>query len=140
MSEFYNIGDQLEGLKGDVFARKIEIKNLRKHPLYGDSGICFETDRNSSIEITRELDLNENERRDKERRNIHLNLGDKLRGDAITIYIRSRRPPRITSDEGASHTHGGQFFTADKQPYAIIKYSFEHINKVIEKSIPKILK
>lgn len=109
MSEFYNIGDQLEGLKGDVFARKIEIKNLRKHPLYGDSGICFETDRNSSIEITRELDLNENERRDKERRNIHLNLGDKLRGDAITIYIRSRRPPRITSDEGASHTHGGQF-------------------------------
>lgn len=49
MSEFYNIGDQLEGLKGDVFARKIEIKNLRKHPLYGDSGICFETDRNRVV-------------------------------------------------------------------------------------------
>ena len=138
MSEFFHKGDQVEGLKGETFARKIEVKNLRKHPLYNDNSLCVETDRNSSIEITHVLDLEEKHRKEKEDKGIHLNVGDKLRGDAITIYLRTRRPPRIIVSEGASHTHGGQFFTAEK-PYAIIKYSFEHINKLIEHSRTKAL-
>ena len=131
MSEFYNAGECIEGGACDLFTRKHNVYScLQSHPLTGKPCIRIEMSRNASAEITREADLGQEALLQRAERGVHLSIGDKLKADSISVHVSQLRPVRFIVKEGATHTHGGHFASTNKNTFCIIRYAFEHIQKI----------
>lgn len=129
--ELYNIGDAIEGAKCELYARKVEGPGcLQQHPITGKPCMRVELSRNSTSEISKEMEFTDEEF--SLRDGIHVKIGDKLIGEAITVFVTQRKPIRFNVDEGATHTHGGHFATTQKPTFCKIKYSQEHIRHAYE--------
>lgn len=140
--EFYNIGDRIEGAHCELYARKeVAPGCLQAHPITGEPCMRIELCRAATAQISKVMPYTEEEL--KIRQDVNLNLGDKLRGDAITVYVCQRRPVRFYTKEGATHTHGGNFASTKKTTLCEIKYSHNHVrNGIIKRqiSIQKLIK
>ena len=137
MAEFINRGETIEGVQCEIYTRKEEWKGLRKNPITEQTMMVYELDRNCSAEITKELWLSEQDKKIRdnyENRNnviIHRNIGDKIKGDAITIYVNSKRKLPVESKEGMTSTHGGRLISTSKHTIGIIKYPFDNYKKLL---------
>lgn len=132
MAEYYNRGDSIEGRKLDVFSRKIEKSSTLLN--CGVLGRCvkYKCDRNASAEITQELtEVQKSNLRNKD--NSKLGLSDKLKCDALFVLHEGCRHLSITKDEGATHTHGGQYINTKTRSYSEITTPFEQIEKALLK-------
>ncbi len=137
--KFYNVGEAIEGAQCELYCRRPDCSGvLVKHPLTGKSCMRVEMSRNATAEISKRLELSDEEL--LMRGKVHLEVGDKLVADAITVYICQRRPPKFSVSEGLTHTHGGHQATTDKPTYCRIKYSHEHIGNGIKNRLDKKLK
>lgn len=142
MSEIVKAGAILEGAKCEIYTRKEVLKGLRKDPITSKAMLKYELSRNCSVEITKELELATQEERDL-RISLHVygKLGDKIKADSVSLYIDQKLPVKIEVKEGATHTHGGHFFSTKKRTIGVIKYQFPNLpdllndmkqNKLIE--------
>lgn len=129
--ELYNIGDSIEGARCELYARKVEGPGcLQEHPITGKPCIRVELSRNCTSEISKAMVFKEDEAR--LRKGVNINVGDKLIGSAITVFVTQRRPVKFSVDEGATHRHGAHFATTQNPAFCKIKYSQEHIRHAYE--------
>lgn len=136
MSEFYNVGECIEGAACNLFTRKHNVYScLQSHPLTGKPCVRIEMSRNASAEITQEVSLDPDSLRLRIENGVHLSLGDKLKADSISVHVSQFRPVRFIVKEGATHTHGGHFASTNKNTLCSIRYAFEHIQKIEMKNL-----
>lgn len=133
-------GSTIEGGKCEIYTRKETLKHLQKDPITSKNMVKYELERNSSVEVTEVHPLLTQE--DKDLRSLISNffneLGDKLKADAITVYIDQVRPIKFIPIEGATATHGGRFASTRKRTVAVIKYEFTNNPRVlVAPAIPK---
>lgn len=139
--EHYKESDRIEGAHCELYCRKqTPCSSLQKHPVSGKLCIRVELSRNATAEITKELDLTEDQKKAKLDMGIHSNLGDKLIGDAITVFVEQRRPIKFATDEGATHRHGANFASTTNPTLGEIKYAHEHIRNAAIKHLCELQK
>lgn len=135
--DHYKEKDRIEGEQCELYCRKaVSVSSLQKHPISGKPCIRAELSRNATSEISKELQLTEDQKKEKlSVHGIHTDLGDRLVGDAISVFVLQRKPLKFESDEGATHTHGGNITSTGKATLCEIKYAHEHIRNAETKRI-----
>lgn len=91
MAKYINFNDLVEGAKCHVSARKILWKGLRKDPITNQNMTLYELDRNCSVEVTESLQLVKEDLELRQQKNVHGEVGDQIGGDAIQLFIDSKR-------------------------------------------------
>ena len=91
MAEYIDTGDTVEGQKCEIYTRREDCKGLREDPITQKKMLVYELDRNSSVEVRESLILSEEEKILRDELNIHGEVGDKLKADAITVYVDVKR-------------------------------------------------
>lgn len=117
----------VEGAKCEVYTRKEEFKGLRKDPITHKPMIVYELSRNCSVEVVEKLSLSTEEIEERAGMGIHTEPGDKLKADAITLYVAEKRKLKIEVKEGQTSTHGGHLISTKKRTIGEIKYPFQNI-------------
>lgn len=135
--DHYKEKDRIEGEHCELYCRKaVSISSPQKHPISGETCMRAELSLNATSEISEELKLTEDQKKEKlSIHGIHTNLGDRLVGDAISVFVLQRKPLKFKSDEGATHTHGGNFASTGKTTLCEIKYAHDHIRNAETKRI-----
>lgn len=131
MAEYINVGDTVEGAKCEIYTRREDFKGMRADPISGKSMLVYELDRNCSVEVTEALELTEQEKELREKFNVHGKVGDKLKADAITLYVNEKRKLKVTVKEGQTATHGGRLISTKKRTIGVIKYPFQNLNTLL---------
>lgn len=131
--EFVNYNDTVEGGKCAVYARALDWKGLREDPITGDSMTVYELSRNCSVEVTDPLVLKEEEKKMREENGVHTDLGDKIKGEAITLFVDTLRKIKFEVVEGMTATHGGNVCSTNSRTVGIIKYPFPNLIKLLNK-------
>ena len=127
MAEFINIGDMVEGEKCEIYTRKENFKGLREDPITHKRMMVYELDRNCSVEVTAKLLLTDEDLKRRMEMRVHGEVGDKLKADAITLYVDEKRKLKIEVKEGQTATHGGRLISTKKRTIGEIKYPFQNI-------------
>ena len=127
MDIYIKEGEIIEGKKAAVVARRAEWKGLKEEPITGKKMTLYELDRNSSVEITEALQLNEEEILIRKQMNVHGEVGDTIKGDAIKLWVDSKRNSlKFDTKEGVSGRHGANLASTNKRTVSKLKYSFEN--------------
>lgn len=121
MSEYVNLGDCVEGAKCSIYTRKYDHKGLREDPVLQKPMSVYELSRNCSVEVTQVLSLTEEELEIRKQNNVHLDEGDKLKADSITLYVDELRKMKFTVSEGLTSRHGGHLCDTRKRTLGKIK-------------------
>ncbi|MBR4801416.1 MAG: hypothetical protein IK041_01245 [Bacteroidales bacterium] len=133
--EFYAPGDIIEGAKCDICTRKYDFKGLQKDPITNTPMVKYELSKNGSVEVTKEMTYSKEEREKRDSLNIHYKLADKIRAEAITVYINTLTKVDFKDTEGVSHTHGANIYSSKESVVGVIKYPFNNLSKALgEKS------
>lgn len=127
MAEFVGIGERVEGEKCEIYTRKEEHKGLREDPITHKRMTVYELSRNCSVEVTEKLDLSEEDIEYRKDNNVHLEIGDKLKAESITLYVDERRKLKVEVKEGQTGRHGGRLISTNKRTIGEIKYPFQNI-------------
>lgn len=93
--------------------------------------LVYELDRNCSVEVTEALELSDEEKELRNKLGVHGEVGDKLKADAITLYVNEKRKLRIIVKEGQTATHGGHLISTRKRTVGVIKYPFQNLNTLL---------
>lgn len=132
MAVLIRCGEMIEASKCDIYTRKILWKGLHKDPITKKNMTLYELDRNCSAEITEEIVLDEEEKKLREKLNVHLSLDDKIKGDAIQLYVESiRKDLKIEVKEGQTSTHGANLAHTNVRTIGSIKYPFSVFNNIL---------
>lgn len=135
MAIYIKEGEIIEGKKADVVARRAEWKGLKEEPITGKKMTLYELDRNSSVEITEALQLNEEEILIRKQMNVHGEVGDIIKGDAIKLWVDSKRNSlKFDTKEGVSGRHGANLASTNKRTVSKLKYSFENYKRLFNHS------
>lgn len=135
MAIYIKEGEIIEGKKADVIARRAEWKGLREEPITGRKMTLYELDRNSSVEITEALQLNEEEILIRKQMNVHGEVGDTIKGDAIRLWVDSKRNSlKFNTKEGVSGRHGANLVSTNKRTVSKLKYSFDNYKRLFNHS------
>lgn len=135
MAIYIKEGEIIEGKKADVIARRAEWKGLKEEPITGKKMTLYELDRNSSVEITESLQLNEEEILIRKQMNVHGEVGDTIKGDAIRLWVDSKRNSlKFDTKEGVSGRHGANLASTNKRTVSKLKYSFENYKRLFNHS------
>lgn len=127
-TEIVTTGSILEGLKCEVYTRKEVLKGLQKDPITSKPMIKYELSRNCSVEIVQALVLtDDDEKKKRTEKSVYGNLGDKMKGDRISLYIDQRLPVKVIVREGITHTHGGHLISTKNRTVAVLKYQFPNL-------------
>lgn len=138
--ELISVGDAIEGAACELYARRSDCKGTpTKHPLTGKTCMRVELSRAATSEISKVLELLSEDDK-KLRAGVYMGLGDRLVGDAITVYVCQRRPIKFTVEGGMTHTHKGQVASTKVPTYCRIKYSHEHVKYGMERRLAAIQK
>lgn len=136
MAEYIAHGETVDGKKCTVYDRFKRFKGLQREPLTGVMMVLYELDRNCSVEITDEHG-DDIVRQD----NVHYAIGDKIKGDAIQLWVCSRRDDvKFEVLEGVTATHGGQLANTKKRAIGMIKYPFKFYDNSIGYTVKPQLK
>lgn len=140
--EHYKENDRIEGLHCELYCRKETVlSSLQRHPISGKMCMRAELSRNATAEISKELQITAKEKNEKyEKYGIYTNIGDRLVGDALTIFVEQKRPIKFTVKEGATHRHGARFASTTNPTLCEIKYAQEHIRNAEVKRLAAIQK
>lgn len=131
MKEYIDVGEIVEGKKCKIYTRREDCKGLRADPITQKRMLVYELDRNSSVEVEEVLSLSPSEQELRKRLNVHGQVGDKLKADAITIYIDVKRQLRFETKEGMTATHGGRLLSTKNRTIGQIKYPFQNLNTLL---------
>lgn len=131
MAEFIKAGDTVEGAKCEIYTRREDFKGMREDPISGRPMLVYELDRNCSVEVTEVLELTDEEKMLRNKLNVHGEVGDKLKADAITLYVNEKRKLKVTVKEGQTATHGGRLMSTKKRTVGVIKYPFQNLNTLL---------
>ena len=135
MAIYIKEGEIIEGKKAAVIARRAEWKGLKEEPITGKKMTLYELDRNSSVEITEALQLNEEEILIRKQMNVHGEVGDTIKGDAIRLWVDSKRNSlKFDTKEGVSGRHGANLASTNKRTVSKLKYSFENYKRLFNHS------
>ena len=135
MAIYIKESEIIEGKKADVIARRAEWKGLKEEPITGKKMTLYELDRNSSVEITEALQLNEEEILIRKQMNVHGEVGDTIKGDAIKLWVDSKRNSlKFDTKEGVSGRHGANLASTNKRTVSKLKYSFENYKRLFNHS------
>lgn len=135
MAIYIKEGEIIEGKKAAVIARRAEWKGLKEEPITGKKMTLYELDRNSSVEITEALQLNEEEILIRKQMNVHGEVGDTIKGDAIKLWVDSKRNSlKFDTKEGVSGRHGANLASTNKRTVSKLKYSFENYKRLFNHS------
>lgn len=135
MAIYIKEGEIIEGKKAAVVARRAEWKGLKEEPITGKKMTLYELDRNSSVEITEALQLNEEEILIRKQMNVHGEVGDTIKGDAIKLWVDSKRNSlKFDTKEGVSGRHGANLASTNKRTVSKLKYSFENYKRLFNHS------
>lgn len=135
MAIYIKEGEIIEGKKADVIARRAEWKGLREEPITGRKMTLYELDRNSSVKITEALQLNEEEILIRKQMNVHGEVGDTIKGDAIRLWVDSKRNSlKFNTKEGVSGRHGANLVSTNKRTVSKLKYSFDNYKRLFNHS------
>ena len=135
MDIYIKEGEIIEGKKAAVVARRAEWKGLKEEPITGKKMTLYELDRNSSVEITEALQLNEEEILIRKQMNVHGEVGDTIKGDAIRLWVDSKRNSlKFDTKEGVSGRHGANLASTNKRTVSKLKYSFENYKRLFNHS------
>ena len=135
MAIYIKEGEIIEGKKAAVVARRAEWKGLKEEPITGKKMTLYELDRNSSVEITEALQLNEEEILIRKQMNVHGEEGDTIKGDAIRLWVDSKRNSlKFDTKEGVSGRHGANLASTNKRTVSKLKYSFENYKRLFNHS------
>ena len=102
MAEYIDTGDTVEGQKCEIYTRREDCKGLREDPITQKKMLVYELDRNSSVEVRESLILSEEEKILRDELNIHGEVGDKLKADAITVYVDVKRQLSVDGKSSVS--------------------------------------
>ena len=131
---FVGYGEMVEGARCEIYARLVNWKGLREDPITGKCMTVYELDRNCSVKVTEPLKMDERQKELRLSKGVHFNTGDKIEGDAITVYVDSNRKVRFLVKEGMTSTHGGMFHSSDRRTIGRIKYPFPNLVKVLSEN------
>ena len=135
MAIFIKEGEIIEGLKADVIARRAEWKGLRQEPITGKKMMLYELDRNSSVEVTEAMELDEEGKELRKMLGVHGEVGDKIQGDAIRLWVDAKRNSlKFTTKEGISGRHGANLVSTNKRTVGKLKYSFDNYKRLFNHS------
>lgn len=130
--EYIAEGEIVEGKKCDIYARKSIWKGLQKDPITQKKMMLYELDRNCSVKVIEALGLTEEEKIIRTEKNIHGEEGSKIQGDAISLYVDSKRKDmNFVVKEGVTSTHGGHLGSTKTRTVGKIKYSFAIYKKLL---------
>lgn len=130
MAEFFEINDEIEAARARIYTRRPDFKCPVNDPVLGRS-MRYKTDRNSSALVYKVL--SEEEKMNLKSSTSHIELDDKLRADAIEFLCVGTRKNSWDVSEGASSTHGGNFFDTKTRTYAFISTPFSNLRHVFER-------
>lgn len=130
--EYIGFHEMAEGAKCNLYARVVKWKGLREDPITKKGMTVYELDRNCSFEIEEKISLSLSEASVRVSLGVHMEVGDKLMGDAITTYIDTRKKIRFIIKEGLSSTHGGHTSCTSIRTIGVIKYPFSNLKKILE--------
>ena len=131
MAEYIKINDTVEGKKCEVYTRREDFKGLREDPITKKKMLVYELDRNCSVEVLESLELSLEDKAFREGLCIHGEVGDKLKADAITLYVDGKRQLKVEVKEGLTATHGGRLISTKNRTIGKIKYPFPNLNKLL---------
>ena len=132
MTVFNNIGDTIEGLAMDCDGKAIYAQGIKKHPVTKKVMRLFTTDRTSHAVVRTAGVIPEDKKLREATAYFHRNVGDKITGDALSIYTELRPSVRIETlhgKEGASHRHGTQFASVRCHAIATVKMPLSNLMK-----------
>lgn len=135
MAIYINEGETIEGMKADVIARRAEWKGLKREPITGKLMTLYELDRNCSVEITEAMELDADGKNLREQLGIHGEIGDKIQGDAIKLWVDIKRNAlKFNTKEGVSGRHGANLANTSKRTIGKLKYSFDNYKRLFNHS------
>lgn len=134
-SPFVADGEMVEGAKCEIYTRKESLKGLHRDPITSKMMTKYELTHNCSVEVTKALNLSNEEKQLRDQMNVHGEVGDKIKGHSISLFIDQKRPVRIEVKEGTTHTHGGHLISTTNRTIGYIKYVFKN-----QKLIPEFQK
>ena len=127
MAEYVALGETVDGKKCAVYARYKRFKGLQREPLTGTMMVLYELDRNCSVEI-----IDEHVESFVRLNNVHYAVGDKIKGDAIQLWVDTKRDSvKFEVSEGVTATHGGHLANTKKRTIGMIKYPFKFYDNSI---------
>lgn len=128
-------GDIVEGNKCSITARRVEWKGLRYDPITKTKMTLYELDRNCTVEVLEALNLTSDELEIRKAYNVHGNIGDKITGDAIQVWVDTKRNSlKFEVKEGVSARHGASLVNTSKRTIGKLKYSFSIYKQLLEHS------
>lgn len=129
----------VEGAKCEVYARKQVVKGMYKDPITQKPMLKYELSRNCSVEVSKALDFTEDERLLRDSMFVHYSVGDKIKGDSITLYLDQKRPVKFEVKEGLTSRHGGHLLSTDKRTIGVIKYTFDNLTPLLKDDFRQLL-
>lgn len=138
--EYIYEGEMVEGAHCDADARRPDMKGPKYDPITNKRMMLYELDRNCSLEVIKEMEFSDNERKQRTNQNVHTNLGDKLVAKKLQMYIDTKRSVKFTIKEGVTATHGAHIFHITEHTVGKIKYSLDMYRAKIQQLIDPQLK
>ena len=128
-------GDIVEGSKCSITARRVEWKGLKYDPITGLKMTLYELDRNCSVEVLESLNLTPEEVEIRKALCVHGDVGDLIKGDAIQVWIDTKRNSlKFEVKEGVSARHGASLTNTTKRTVGRLKYSFSVYKQLLNHS------
>lgn len=132
MPVYNNVGDTIEGLAVDCDGRVFKAQGVKKHPVTKRTMKLYITDRNSHAVVAKAGVIPEDENLKSVTCDFHRNVGDKITGDALSIYTDLRGAVKIETvhgQESATHRHGTQYANIRKHTIATVKMPLQNLMK-----------
>lgn len=132
MSVYNNLGDTIEGMAVDCDGRCFRKQGVKIHPDTKKAMTLYTTDRNSHAVVTLKGESPADEKLEKATSHYHRDVGDKVTGDALSIYTDLRAMVKIEVLHGgksASAQHGIQFASIRKHTIATVKMPLHNLMK-----------
>ena len=132
MAVYNNVGDTIEGLAVDCDGKAIYPQGVKKHPVTKKTMKLYTTDRTSHAVVRTAGEEPKDEAQKAATQDFHRNEGDKVTGDALSVYTELRSSAKIEvlhGRESASHRHGTQFVSFKNHTIATVKVPLQNLMK-----------
>ena len=131
MGVYCAVGDVIEGLAVDCTVRRWDWKGPKKHPITGKRMTLYVTDRNSEAIVTKCKPEYEDEVLKKATKHFHRIEGDKLKADALSVYIDKPTKIQPIVKEGVTARHGANIVHSTDHTIAEIRTPLDTMRKLL---------
>lgn len=136
MARCFHIGESIEALAADIFAKKIVFNAFLNHPIVGRSS-QYKCERDGYAEILKELEP----KKSKINESSFLDIGDTIESEKFTILTLHISKLNV-SKSTFSHRHNCNHTKTNKFTFGEVTLPFNHIVKALlkkreQKQIPQ---